>query len=67
MKPLTLFSFSLMSLVLFAISGFAQSQQFTPSPSHAPAPAPSSDGASLDQGIAYLLMLVALAITYMFH
>ncbi|KAL3825228.1 hypothetical protein ACJIZ3_021257 [Penstemon smallii] len=32
-----------------------------------PAPAPSSDGVAIDQGIAYLLMLVALAITYMLH
>ncbi|WCJ26448.1 arabinogalactan protein 16 [Euphorbia peplus] len=33
----------------------------------APAPAPTSDGASLDQGIAYALMLVALALTYLIH
>ncbi|XP_051114129.1 arabinogalactan protein 41-like [Andrographis paniculata] len=33
----------------------------------APAPAPTSDGVAIDQGIAYLLMLVALAITYMIH
>ncbi|KAL5698493.1 Arabinogalactan protein 41 [Ranunculus cassubicifolius] len=33
----------------------------------APSPAPISDGNTIDQGIAYLLMLVALAITYMFH
>ncbi|KAL1325774.1 hypothetical protein HN51_035826 [Arachis hypogaea] len=65
MKPFTLFSFSLLSLVLSIVSGLGQAQQFTPSSS--PAPAPSSDGTSLDQGIAYLLMLVALAITYMFH
>ncbi|PIN01210.1 hypothetical protein CDL12_26282 [Handroanthus impetiginosus] len=32
-----------------------------------PAPAPSSDGVALDQGIAYMLMLVALAITYIVH
>ncbi|KAI3447078.1 hypothetical protein Pfo_003743 [Paulownia fortunei] len=32
-----------------------------------PAPAPSSDGVAIDQGIAYVLMLVALAITYMIH
>ncbi|KAI3443681.1 hypothetical protein Pfo_000346 [Paulownia fortunei] len=32
-----------------------------------PAPAPSSDGVAIDQGIAYMLMLVALAITYMIH
>nr|GMC61485.1 arabinogalactan peptide 20-like [Ipomoea batatas] len=33
----------------------------------APAPAPTSDGVAIDQGIAYVLMLVALAITYMIH
>ncbi|XP_077229355.1 arabinogalactan protein 41-like [Tasmannia lanceolata] len=34
---------------------------------HAPAPAPTSDGTSIDQGIAYLLMLVALVLTYLIH
>ncbi|QCD77553.1 arabinogalactan protein 20 [Vigna unguiculata] len=33
----------------------------------APAPAPSSDGTSIDQGIAYILMLVALVLTYLIH
>ncbi|KAK7332771.1 hypothetical protein VNO80_29526 [Phaseolus coccineus] len=33
----------------------------------APAPAPSSDGTSIDQGIAYTLMLVALVLTYLIH
>ncbi|KAK7258564.1 hypothetical protein RIF29_24144 [Crotalaria pallida] len=33
----------------------------------APAPAPSSDGISIDQGIAYVLMLVALVLTYIIH
>ncbi|KAL5698499.1 Arabinogalactan protein 41 [Ranunculus cassubicifolius] len=33
----------------------------------APSPAPTSNGNTIDQGIAYLLMLVALAVTYMFH
>ncbi|KAL5572052.1 hypothetical protein UlMin_021649 [Ulmus minor] len=32
-----------------------------------PAPAPTSDGTSIDQGIAYVLMLVALALTYLIH
>ncbi|KAJ4851523.1 hypothetical protein Tsubulata_043461 [Turnera subulata] len=35
--------------------------------SPAPAPAPTSDGTSIDQGIAYLLMLVALVLTYLIH
>ncbi|GAU32630.1 hypothetical protein TSUD_71780 [Trifolium subterraneum] len=35
--------------------------------SQAPAPAPTSDGSSVDQGIAYLLMLLALVLTYIIH
>ncbi|KAL9386964.1 hypothetical protein Peur_020088 [Populus x canadensis] len=47
-------------LVVFAIVlPIAQAQ--------APAPAPTSDGTSIDQGIAYVLMLVALALTYLIH
>ncbi|GJN35761.1 hypothetical protein PR202_gb24566 [Eleusine coracana subsp. coracana] len=33
----------------------------------APAPAPTSDGTSVDQCIAYLLMIVALVLTYVIH
>lgn len=33
----------------------------------APAPAPSSDGTSIDQGIAYALMIAALLLTYLIH
>ncbi|KAK8588045.1 hypothetical protein V6N13_086997 [Hibiscus sabdariffa] len=33
----------------------------------APAPSPTSDGTSIDQGIAYILMLVALVLTYLIH
>ncbi|XP_018845380.1 arabinogalactan protein 41-like [Juglans regia] len=33
----------------------------------APAPAPSSDGVAIDQGIAYVLMVLALLLTYMIH
>ncbi|THU72060.1 hypothetical protein C4D60_Mb04t08110 [Musa balbisiana] len=33
----------------------------------APAPSPTSDGTSIDQGIAYLLMLLALVLTYLIH
>ncbi|KAF3947165.1 hypothetical protein ACB098_11G068600 [Castanea mollissima] len=35
--------------------------------SPAPAPAPTSDGTSIDQGIAYVLMLLALVLTYLIH
>ncbi|KAL5792280.1 hypothetical protein ACOSP7_000874 [Xanthoceras sorbifolium] len=33
----------------------------------ASAPAPVNDGTSIDQGIGYLLMLVALVLTYLIH
>ncbi|KAL5744760.1 hypothetical protein ACOSP7_027628 [Xanthoceras sorbifolium] len=33
----------------------------------APAPSPTSDGTSIDQGIAYVLMLLALVLTYLIH
>nr|KYP41739.1 Arabinogalactan peptide 20 [Cajanus cajan] len=32
-----------------------------------PAPAPTSDGIAVDQGIAYLLMFLALLLTYIIH
>ncbi|BAU00622.1 hypothetical protein LR48_Vigan401s003900 [Vigna angularis] len=32
-----------------------------------PAPPPTSDGTSIDQGIAYVLMMLALALTYLIH
>ncbi|XP_052207074.1 arabinogalactan protein 41-like [Diospyros lotus] len=35
--------------------------------SAAPAPAPTSDGTTIDQGVACVLMLVALALTYLIH
>lgn len=63
MNALRLFYFSILSLVLLAISDMGQAHDLTLSP----APAPSSNGTALDQGIACLLMLLALAITYMFH
>nr|AFK45949.1 unknown [Lotus japonicus] len=37
------------------------------SQSIAPAPAPTSDGTSIDQAVAYVLMFVALALTYIIH
>ncbi|XP_060971303.1 arabinogalactan protein 41 [Cannabis sativa] len=36
-------------------------------PLSAPAPAPTSDGTAIDQGIAYILMLLALVLTYLIH
>ncbi|XP_068665287.1 arabinogalactan protein 41-like [Aristolochia californica] len=57
-------SFGAMLVVALVFSIFlpaAQAQNL------APAPAPASDGTSIDQGIAYVLMLVALVLTYLIH
>ncbi|CAF1843773.1 hypothetical protein HID58_060490 [Brassica napus] len=51
---------AVIALIVFAVvSAGAQSL--------APAPSPTSDGTSIDQGIAYLLMVVALVLTYIIH
>ncbi|CAL9231373.1 unnamed protein product [Arabidopsis halleri] len=56
------FGVSTMVSIIFAILlPMAQAQ------SAAPAPAPTSDGTTIDQGIAYVLMLVALVLTYLIH
>ncbi|KAL9275812.1 Arabinogalactan protein 20-like protein [Drosera capensis] len=55
----------IMTALLFAVAALpcAHAQ---PSPAPAPAPA-ANDGTSIDQGIAYVLLLVALALTYLIH
>lgn len=32
-----------------------------------PSPAPTSTGSTIDQGIAFVLMIIALAVTYLVH
>ncbi|KAK7318131.1 hypothetical protein RJT34_02829 [Clitoria ternatea] len=54
------FTFALVALLATLI--FAVHAQTT-----APAPAPTSHGSSVDQGIAYVLMLLALVLTYLIH
>ncbi|KAH7864017.1 hypothetical protein Vadar_024678 [Vaccinium darrowii] len=49
------------AIVFAAVSPSARAQ------SMAPAPAPVSDGTSIDQGIACVLMLAALVLTYIIH
>ncbi|CAL1373534.1 unnamed protein product [Linum trigynum] len=51
--------------LIFAIAlpAAVQAQGMAP----APAPAATSDGTSIDQGIAYVLMLLALVLTYLIH
>ncbi|CAM8923798.1 hypothetical protein QQ045_021870 [Rhodiola kirilowii] len=51
----------ILGLVLALVSPSAQAQSL------APAPSPTSDGTSIDQGIAYMLMLAALVLTYLIH
>ncbi|KAG6469482.1 hypothetical protein ZIOFF_074204 [Zingiber officinale] len=55
-------SLGLAAIMVLALAIFAPSVR-----ANAPAPAPTSDGTSIDQGIAYLLMLVALVLTYLIH
>ncbi|CAL4903467.1 unnamed protein product [Urochloa decumbens] len=58
----TPFGLAVVAALVFAIAmpALAAAQE-------APAPAPTSDGTSIDQGIAYLLMIVALVLTYLIH
>ncbi|WOK95860.1 WEB family protein [Canna indica] len=55
-------SFALMAIMLLALTFALPCVE-----AQAPAPSPTSDGTSIDQGIAYLLMLVALVLTYLIH
>ncbi|KAF5744409.1 hypothetical protein HS088_TW08G01014 [Tripterygium wilfordii] len=52
---------AILALVLVFVTPYVEAQ------APAPAPAPASDGTSIDQGIAYLLMIVALVLTYLIH
>ncbi|PWA65207.1 arabinogalactan protein 20 [Artemisia annua] len=52
---------SLAVMMVMVLLGCANAQSF------APAPAPTSDGTSVDQGIAYGLMIAALLLTYLIH
>ncbi|KAH7654160.1 Arabinogalactan protein 16/20/22/41 [Dioscorea alata] len=50
-------------IIVFFLSGLmelSQGQAIAPSPA-------TGDGKALDQGIAYVLMLVALLVTYLIH
>ncbi|KAL2321255.1 hypothetical protein Fmac_030224 [Flemingia macrophylla] len=63
MRSIKFFSLPIITLLFIAISHMGHAQDLPLSP----ASPPSNDGTSIDQGIAYILMLVALAITYMIH
>ncbi|XP_023538848.1 arabinogalactan peptide 20-like [Cucurbita pepo subsp. pepo] len=55
--------FTCFALIFFILSPLVHAH----SSASAPAPAPASDGTSIDQGIAYVLMLMALVLTYLIH
>ncbi|CAL5443079.1 unnamed protein product [Camellia sinensis] len=61
MRSLALPIIGFMFMVLVEIS---RGQGVATAPSPAP---PTGDGAAIDQGIAYVLLFVALAITYLIH
>ncbi|KGN57863.1 hypothetical protein Csa_009896 [Cucumis sativus] len=54
-------------IAVFYVVALPLSSAQLSSSSPAPAPAPTSDGTAIDQGIAYVLMLVALVLTYIIH
>ncbi|KAJ4708417.1 Arabinogalactan peptide 20 [Melia azedarach] len=59
-----LYAVPVIGFMLMALLQLGYAQNTAPSP--APPP-PSSDGTAIDQGIAFVLLLVALAITYLVH
>ncbi|KAL8243000.1 hypothetical protein R6Q59_013302 [Mikania micrantha] len=54
---------ALIGFIFMALFDVNRAQEFAPSP----APFPANDGATIDQGIAYVLLFVALAVTYLVH
>ncbi|XVE98193.1 hypothetical protein REPUB_Repub03eG0084600 [Reevesia pubescens] len=63
MSSMKLHIFPVIGLLLLALLQLSYGQSMDSSP----APAPSNAGTAIDQGIAYILLLVALAITYLIH
>ncbi|GMY30483.1 arabinogalactan peptide 22-like [Fagus crenata] len=60
-------SSSSFGVVAVAVLIFAIALPAVQAQSIAPAPVPTSDGTSIDQGVAYVLMFLALALTYLIH
>ncbi|XP_058749601.1 arabinogalactan protein 41-like [Vicia villosa] len=54
-------------VVVFLCIIYATLMSVVSSQSIAPAPAPTSDGTTIDQAVACLLMLFALVLTYIIH
>ncbi|KAF6141007.1 hypothetical protein GIB67_006636 [Kingdonia uniflora] len=63
MSSMRLQTLPLLGFFLLALLHLSHGQVLAPST----APLPTSDGTAIDQGIAYFLLLIALAITYIFH
>ncbi|KAE8660496.1 Arabinogalactan peptide 20 [Hibiscus syriacus] len=63
----TISSCTFMGVALIFALVFAIMAPSVPARSASPAPSPTSDGTSIDQGIAYVLMLLALVLTYLIH
>ncbi|KAK4604208.1 hypothetical protein RGQ29_012636 [Quercus rubra] len=64
MNSMRLYALPVIGFMFLALLQLSHAQSLAPSP--APQ-GPTSDGAAIDQGIAYFLLLLALAITYLFH
>ncbi|KAI4340906.1 hypothetical protein MLD38_025700 [Melastoma candidum] len=60
-------SFAAVAFLAYAIIMLPVMARAAAAHSSAPAPAPANDGTTIDQGIAYLLMLLALVLTYLIH
>ncbi|TQD69053.1 hypothetical protein C1H46_045414 [Malus baccata] len=56
---------AIIAILYAVVLPMAHATKLAPAP--APAPALTSDGTTIDQGIAYGLMLLALVLTYLIH
>ncbi|KAL3834214.1 hypothetical protein ACJIZ3_008950 [Penstemon smallii] len=59
--------FVIILAIVAAVAVFPSAAAAADSNALPPAPYPTSDGTAIDQGIAYVLMLVALVLTYIIH
>ncbi|CAI0543235.1 unnamed protein product [Linum tenue] len=65
MSSMKFYAAPIIGFFLFALIQLSYGQSLAPSPA---AEGPSSDaGTAIDQGIAYLLLMLALAVTYLVH
>ncbi|KAJ6731437.1 ARABINOGALACTAN PROTEIN 20 [Salix purpurea] len=64
MNSMRLYALPIIGFMFLALLEFGFGQGMAPSPEPE---GPSNDGKTIDQGIAYILLMLALAITYLFH